>query len=173
MSEESAPPPGDAGNLHTIGILGGTFNPPHLGHLAIASHARAELALEHVWLMPANSPPHKHAEDGPTPAQRLSMCRLLADGVEGVSACALEIERGGPSYTVDTLEAIHASNPQAELTFILGADTAGTIASWREPAKLLGLCRLAVAARTGSAIGRCPGSPPRSRSKPSSPSSRF
>ncbi len=101
--------------------------------------------------MPASMPPHKPAEEGPPAAQRLSMCRLLVEGVSGVSACALEIERGGPSYTVDTLRAIRASDPEAELTFIVGADTAATIASWREPAELLSLCRLAVAARSGSA----------------------
>ena len=150
-SERPSSEDGQAGSgARSLGILGGTFNPPHLGHLAVASHALAELALDHVWLMPANSPPHKRAGQGPSAAQRLSMCRLLVAGVAGVSACALEIERGGPSYTVDTLRAIHASDPEAELTFIVGADTAATIASWREPAELLGLCRLAVAARTGS-----------------------
>ncbi len=139
-----------AGGARSLGILGGTFNPPHLGHLAVASHALAELGLERVWLMPAHSPPHKLAEEGPTPEQRLSMCRLLVEGVTGVSVCALEIERGGQSYTVDTLRAIHGRDPGAELTFIVGADTAATIAGWREAAELLSLCRLAVAARSGA-----------------------
>jgi nicotinate-nucleotide adenylyltransferase len=75
------------------------------------------------------------------------MCRLLAAGAEGLSVCALEIERGGLSYTVDTLESLHASHPDAELTLIVGADTASTIGSWREPARLLELAHLAVAAR--------------------------
>jgi len=82
---------------------------------------------------------------------RLRMCQLSVEGADGLSACGLEIERGGPSYTVDTLEAIHASHPDAELTFIVGADTARTLASWREPVRLLELAHLAVAARTGSA----------------------
>ena len=81
------------------------------------------------------------------------MCRLLVRDVGGLSVCALEIERGGPSYTVDTLKAIHASHPDAQLTFIVGADTASTLPAWREPAKLLELADLAVAARTGSAAG--------------------
>jgi nicotinate-nucleotide adenylyltransferase len=140
-----------APELRSIGILGGTFNPPHLGHLAVARHARAELGLECVLLMPAHIPPHKTAGEDPGPEDRLRMCQLSVEGADGLSACGLEIERGGPSYTVDTLEAIHASHPDAELTFIVGADTARTLASWREPVKLLELARLAVAARTGSA----------------------
>jgi len=138
-------------DLRSVGILGGTFNPPHLGHLAVARHAQEELGLERVLLMPAHTPPHKAAAKDPGPEHRLQMCRLLVAGADGLSACGLEIERGGPSYTVDTLKAIHASHPDAELTFIVGADTAGTLASWREPAQLLELARLAVAARSGSA----------------------
>jgi nicotinate-nucleotide adenylyltransferase len=79
------------------------------------------------------------------------MCRLAVRGEDGLSVCALEIERGGVSYTVDTLKAIHASHPDAELTFIVGADTASTLPGWREPARLLELAHLAVAARSGSA----------------------
>jgi nicotinate-nucleotide adenylyltransferase len=79
------------------------------------------------------------------------MCQLLVTPQERVAACALEIERGGPSYTVDTLTAIHATHPHARLTFIVGADTASTLASWRRPAELLELADLAVAARPGSA----------------------
>ena len=137
-------------DVRSLGILGGTFNPPHLGHLAVARRAREQLELEHVLLMPVHTA-HKPAEDDPGPEHRLRMCELAVDGVDGVSACALEIERGGPSYTVDTLNAIHASHPDAELTFIVGADIASTLASWREPSRLLELADLAVAARVGSA----------------------
>jgi nicotinate-nucleotide adenylyltransferase len=139
--------------VRSLGILGGTFNPPHLGHVAVALSAREELGLERVLLMPAGSPPHKPAGEGssdPGASHRLRMCRLAVEGIEGVSACALETERGGPSYTVDTLRAIHASHPDAELTFIVGADIANTLASWREPAQLLDLAHLAVAARSGT-----------------------
>jgi nicotinate-nucleotide adenylyltransferase len=106
--------------------------------------------LECVVLMPAGSPLHKPAAEDPGAACRLAMCRLVAETVEGLSACAMEVDRGGPSYTVDTLRAIQATHPSAELTFIVGADTAGTLASWREPAELLGLARLAVASRSGA-----------------------
>ncbi len=100
--------------------------------------------------MPAHTPPHKADRDDPGAEHRLRMCEALADGAAGVQACALEVERGGPSYTVDTLEAVHGSHPDAELTFIVGADTAGTLDAWREPRRVLELASLAVAAREGS-----------------------
>jgi nicotinate-nucleotide adenylyltransferase len=133
-----------------IGILGGTFNPPHLGHLALARDARDELGLDRVLLIPAHTPPHKPGGRLPAPEQRLRMTELLAAGEPGVSACSLEIDRGGVSYTADTLRDIHASNPDAELTFIVGADSASTLPSWREPAEVLRQAQLAVAARPGS-----------------------
>jgi nicotinate-nucleotide adenylyltransferase len=133
-----------------VGILGGTFHPPHLGHLPLARHAREELGLERVVLMPAHGAPHKPAVDDPGPAHRLHMSRLTVKDTAGLSVCELEIERGGPSYTVDTLRAIHASYPDAQLTFIVGADTARTLPAWREPGELLALADLAVAARAGS-----------------------
>jgi len=139
--------------VESIGILGGTFNPPHRGHLALASHAREELGLERVLLMPARMPPHKTGADDPGPEHRLQMCRLLVGDREGLSASELELRRGGLSYTVDTLGEMHASHPGAELTFIVGADTALTLGSWREPARILELCTLAVAGRPGSASG--------------------
>ncbi len=143
---ERPPPEG----LRSLGILGGTFNPPHLGHLAIARHALSELALQRVALMPAGTPPHKPVEHDPGCEHRLAMCRLLVDACDRLTVCALETERDGPSYTVDTLTAIHASHPQAELTLIVGADIASTLPAWREPRRLLELATLAVAARPGS-----------------------
>jgi nicotinate-nucleotide adenylyltransferase len=137
-------------DLRSVGILGGTFNPPHLGHLALAHYAREELALERVLLMPSHIPPHKSAEPDPGAQHRLNMCRLAVDGEPGLSVCSLEIDRPGPSYTVDTLNAIHASHPDAELTFIVGADIARTLPAWREPAKVLELARVAVGARAGA-----------------------
>jgi nicotinate-nucleotide adenylyltransferase len=137
--------------VQRLGILGGTFNPPHLGHLAVARHARDELGLDLVVLMPAHIPPHKPVAEDPGPKHRLRMCRMLVADAGGLSTCAQEIERGGESYTVDTLQAIHAGHADVRLTFILGADTASALPAWREPAKLLELADLAVAARSGSA----------------------
>jgi len=101
-------------------------------------------------LVPARLPPHKTVEQDPGCAHRLAMCRLLLEGVSGLSVCALETEREGPSYTVDTLTCIQARHPHAELTLIVGADIAGTLPAWREPARLLELASLAVASRPGS-----------------------
>ncbi len=98
-------------------------------------------------MMPAHLPPHKATGERPGSRQRLRMCELLVEGAEGLCANALEIERGGASYTVDSLRALHAEHPEARLTFILGADTARTLGSWREPAQLLELAGLAVATR--------------------------
>ena len=107
--------------------------------------------MERVLLMPAHSAPHKGDDEDPGPARRLEMCRLAVGSGEaataGLEACGLEIERGGPSYTVDTLRAIRQSDPEAELTFIVGADMARTLARWREPRALVELARLAVAER--------------------------
>jgi nicotinate-nucleotide adenylyltransferase len=170
--------PADRSNAgQSLGILGGTFNPPHLGHLAVVRHARDELALGRVLLMPASTAPYKAGaggpgeppdQDGPKrrgepngrgasdpgPQHRLRMCELAVADEPGLSVCALEVERGGLSYTVDTLRSIHASHPDAELTFIVGADTATTLGAWREPTQLLALARLAVAARAGAARQR-------------------
>ncbi len=133
-----------------IGILGGTFNPPHRGHLALARHARDELSLDEVMLMPAGTPPHKGGGGDPGPEHRLEMCRLAVAGERAISACGLELERAGPSYTADTLNEIHDRHPEAELTFIVGADTARTLPGWHEPQRVLELAELAVAARAGS-----------------------
>ena len=105
--------------------------------------------------MPAHTAPYKSdAEAGswdPGPEHRLRMCELAVAHEPGLAVCPVEIERGGLSYTVDTLRSIHASHPDAQLTLIVGADTAATLSSWREPAQLLELAQLAVAARAGAA----------------------
>ncbi len=130
-----------------LGILGGSFNPPHRGHVELARHALRELGLRRVLLMPARVSPGKAVEEDPGPRHRVEMCRLAAAGVEGVDACALEIERAGPSYTVDTLRALHDEHPDIALTFILGADVAATLPTWHEAAELPALARFAVALR--------------------------
>jgi nicotinate-nucleotide adenylyltransferase len=100
--------------------------------------------------MPASTSPFKPSAPDPGPEQRLHMCGVLVADEPGVLVCSLEIARGGISYTVDTLSAIHASHPDAELTFIVGADTARTLPQWREPSRLLELARVAVAEREGT-----------------------
>jgi nicotinate-nucleotide adenylyltransferase len=123
------------------------FNPPHLGHLALARAAATQLGLDRVLLTPVLIPPHKPAKWDPGVEQRLLMCRLITEDDPLVGVCTLELERPGPSYTVDTLRIIHENQPDAELTLILGADMARTLGSWREPREILKLARLAVAER--------------------------
>ena len=133
-----------------IGILGGSFNPPHLAHLVCASEAAAQLSLDRVLLTPVATPPHKEAEQDPGPQVRLELCRLAIAGDERLGVCDLEVKRGGPSYTVDTLRELHARTPEDDLTFIVGGDIALGLPSWHEPEAVLGLARLAVAERSGS-----------------------
>lgn len=139
--------------MRRIGILGGSFNPPHLAHLVCASEAAAQLDLDRVLLTPVASPPHKDAERDPGPAERLELCRLAVAGDERLGVCDLEILRGGPSYTIDTLRELHARTPEDHLTFIVGGDIALGLPSWHEPEQVLGLARLAVAERAGGGRG--------------------
>jgi nicotinate-nucleotide adenylyltransferase len=135
--------------MRQLGILGGTFNPPHVGHLVMAQEALDQLGLDRVVLMPVSSPPHKEAADDPGPEARLELCRLAVAGDERLGVSALEIERGGASYTADTLRELHARQPEQELTFIVGGDMAHSLPAWREPEAVLSLARLAVAEREG------------------------
>jgi nicotinate-nucleotide adenylyltransferase len=130
-----------------LGILGGMFNPPHVGHLALARAAASDLGLRRVLLTPVLIPPHKPAKWDPGAEHRLKMCQLAIDDDSRLGVCTLELERPGPSYTIDTLRSIHASDPDAELTLIVGADMASTLVSWREPREILKLASLAVAER--------------------------
>jgi nicotinate-nucleotide adenylyltransferase len=134
-----------------IGILGGTFNPPHIGHLVMAQEAREQLGLDRVVLMPVAVPPHKEADGDPGADVRLELARRAAAGEEGVEVSTAEIDRGGASFTVDTLRELHERYPEQELTFIVGADMAHSLPAWREPERILELARLAVAEREGIA----------------------
>jgi nicotinate-nucleotide adenylyltransferase len=136
-----------------LGILGGSFNPPHRGHLALARHAQRELALDRVLLVPTNRSPEKSATEDPGGEHRLRMCQLAIGDSPGLSVAALELQRAAPSYTVDTLRVLHAEHPHAQLTFILGADVARTLPAWREPRELLALAELAVALRAAAGDG--------------------
>ena len=132
-----------------IGILGGTFNPPHMGHLVMAQEALDQLDLDRVVLMPVAVPPHKEAREDPGAAARLELCRLAVAGDERFEVSSLEIDRGGASFTVDTLKELHDLEPEHDLTFIVGGDMAQSLPAWREPESILALARLAVAEREG------------------------
>jgi nicotinate-nucleotide adenylyltransferase len=133
--------------LARVGLLGGSFNPPHVGHMLCAQEALVALELERVLLMPVHAPPHKALDADPGPEVRLDLCRLAVADAPGVEVSDLEIARAGRSYTVDTLKALHDADPEDDLTFIAGADQACGLPSWREPSAVLELAELAVAER--------------------------
>src|SRR5205085_11536151 len=112
-----------------------------------------QLDLDKVLFMPVSSPPHKPLPDDPGTEARLMMCRLATSGDERFSVSDLEVRRGGPSYTVATLEELHETRPEDELTFIAGGDMAASLPEWREPERVLELARFAVAERTGAERG--------------------
>jgi nicotinate-nucleotide adenylyltransferase len=132
-----------------LGLLGGTFNPPHVGHLVCAQEAHVALGLDRVILVPVHAPPHKAAEADPGVEHRIAMCRAAVAADPRFDVSRLEADRPGPSYTVDTLRTLHAETPEDELIFIVGGDQAQTLPGWREPAAVLALAELAVAEREG------------------------
>jgi nicotinate-nucleotide adenylyltransferase len=133
-----------------IGILGGTFNPPHLGHLVCAQEAYIQLELERVILIPARQPPHKPVNEEPGSEHRLELCRLAVEGDSRFEVSELELNRDGPSYTVDTLSLLHSSAPDTDLYLILGGDMAAGLPDWHEPERVLSLATVAVAKRRGT-----------------------
>ena len=134
-----------------VGILGGTFNPPHLGHLVCAQEAHAQLDLDVVLWIPTNVPPHKEAPEDPGGRARLALCEAAIAGDARFEVSRIELERAGPSYTVDTLRLLSDQAPEDELIFIAGGDMARSLPSWREPEQVLSMATFAVAERAGAA----------------------
>lgn len=134
-----------------IGILGGTFDPIHIGHLVVAEEARIKVGLNEILFVPAGQPLLK-PDCNITPSdQRVEMVRCAISDNPHFKLCTLEIEHPGPSYTVDTLMMLRQQlGSEASFFFILGRDTLAALPSWKEPQKLVQLCRLVVAPRLGS-----------------------
>jgi nicotinate-nucleotide adenylyltransferase len=134
-------------------MLGGTFDPVHVAHVAVAQAARGELGLDEVLLVPAGLPPHKLGLTMSPAADRFAMVELAVAGEEGLSASRIEIDRPGPSWTVDTvtglLDAARSQGRAIDLTIILSADAFADLPKWHEPDRLLRLARIAVAPRPG------------------------
>jgi nicotinate-nucleotide adenylyltransferase len=129
-------------------VLGGTFDPIHLGHIALAEWAADCAGLERVMLVPAGTPPHRGEATAPA-ADRLEMCRLAVAGHPRLEVSDLELRRKGPSYTADTLQELASQRKGAELYLILGWDAARELRSWYHPDEVLRLARLVVASRPG------------------------
>lgn len=135
-----------------IGILGGTFNPPHLGHLICAQEAHLQLSLDRVLVVVAGRSPHKPDDpDDPGAEHRLAMCRRAIGADDRFEVSDIELRRDGPSYTVDTLAQLHALMPDSQLFLIVGGDVAAGLPKWRDPEGVLALSTLAVAERRGTA----------------------
>jgi nicotinate-nucleotide adenylyltransferase len=133
-----------------IGVFGGTFDPPHVGHLVAAVEARHRLDLDRVLLVVANHPWQKEGERPITPAEhRLAMVDAAVEGVEGLEASALEIRRGGPSFTADTLAELGEKEPGAELFVILGADASAGLSTWERVEEVRDRAHLVVVNRPG------------------------
>jgi nicotinate-nucleotide adenylyltransferase len=135
------------------GVFGGTFDPIHLAHLAVAQEAVETLGLERVLFIPAGQPPHKPDRDITAGAHRLAMVELAIAGNERFSADRIELDREGPSYTVDTLEALCArasiDGGSPNLTLILSSEAFADLPTWRTPHRILELASVAVAPRDG------------------------
>ncbi|HYZ27901.1 MAG TPA: nicotinate-nucleotide adenylyltransferase [Thermoleophilaceae bacterium] len=133
-----------------VGIYGGVFNPPHHGHLVAAQEAHWQLGLDVVVWIPVADAPHRVVEDDPGAEARFEMVEMAIAGDERFRVSRIEIERGGPSYTVDTLRQLREREPEAELFLILGGDQALALPSWHEPEQVLELATLAVFERGSS-----------------------
>ncbi|HVC96206.1 MAG TPA: nicotinate-nucleotide adenylyltransferase [Pirellulales bacterium] len=132
-----------------LGLFGGTFDPVHYGHLLLAESCREACRLDAVWFVPAAHPPHKQQYPLTPARQRTEMLELAIGGNEAFTVSQLEIERGGVSYTVDTLEALRSEQPERELYFLLGADTLADLPHWREPGRICALALPLVVRRGG------------------------
>jgi len=142
-SESSVP----AGDEMRIGVLGGTFDPPHIGHLWLATLAADGLALDRVLFMPAAQPPHKRGRRMSSPTDRMLLTRLAIAGNDAFELCPIEMERPGPSFTVDSIAELQRMHGGARLFLIMAADSLAQIDTWREPDRLLSMVEWAVGPR--------------------------
>ena len=137
-----------------IGVFGGAFNPPHVGHLVCAQEAHAQLDLDVVVWVPVGQAPHRDIPQDPGPEARSAMCDHATAADERFALSRIEVDRDGPAYTVDTLRAMRERSPDDELVLILGGDQAAALPTWREPEEVGRLATVAVAERAGSARER-------------------
>lgn len=144
--------PGD----RRVGILGGTFDPIHYGHLVIAEQVREALELDRVLFVPAGTPPHKQDEEVAAATDRAAMVELAIAGNPAFTVCRIELERDGPSYTVDTVEELVDEAARREeardFFFILSSEALAGLDAWHEPVRLMSLCRLVVVPRPGAPL---------------------
>ena len=133
--------------MQRIGILGGSFNPVHNGHLLMAELAMAHMHLDHVIFMPAHCSPYKTGQNLADAKHRLNMVRLAIKGNPNLCLSDMEIKRGGVSYAIDTLRAVHEQNPKAKLFWIVGEDNVGGLEGWKDFDQIIGLASFVAISR--------------------------
>jgi len=132
-----------------IGVFGGSFDPVHLGHLIVAECCREQARLDRVLFVPAAQPPHKRTRSLAPAADRLEMLRLATGGHDAFAVSTVELDRGGVSYTADTLAGLAAAHPADELLLVLGPDALADLPTWHDPARILTLARPLAVERAG------------------------
>ncbi len=135
--------------MSKVGLFGGSFNPPHLGHMICAQEAAEQLQLDRVFLIPLHTPIDYELAADPGPQARLALCEAAVNGSSRLAVSAIEDQRGGTTYSIDTLRSWRDASADDELTLIVGNDVASRFSSWREPAEVLELAQLAVVSREG------------------------
>lgn len=146
------PPPegGPSGDVAArLGVIGGTFDPPHYAHLVLAENARVQLSLDRVLFVPAGSPPHKPERPITSVHHRVAMVRAAIANNRVFVPSLVDVEREGPHYTVDTLTILRKRYSRADFYFLIGGDSLAEFDTWRHPAEILELTRLAVMQRPG------------------------
>lgn len=139
--------------MERVGVLGGTFDPVHNGHLGIAAEAKAKFCLDRVLFVPVNISPHKRQRVITPAHHRLEMLRLAIQAEPSFVLSTIEIERSGISYTIDTLQELETANPAMDLFLIMGIDTFKELGSWKEPLRLLERYHFLVGTRPGYSLG--------------------
>ncbi|WP_048600363.1 nicotinate-nucleotide adenylyltransferase [Rubeoparvulum massiliense] len=141
--------------MKRIGIFGGTFDPIHLGHLITAEQVLEQMKLDEIWLLPNQIPPHKDGARASS-QHRLAMLQLVCEDHPSLRVESYEIERSGPSYTIRTMEGLHALYPSYQFFFIIGGDMAEYLPQWKEIDQLLQLVQFIAVERPGYEVKRCP-----------------
>ncbi len=135
------------GVMRRIGILGGTFDPPHVGHLILAEYSAEALELDHLFLVPAADPPHKQGEIKASVQHRLAMLERAIDGNERFSLSRIDVDRPGPHYSYDTVRIVKKQFPDADLFFVMGGDSFRDLPTWYDPQKIIALSKIVVMRR--------------------------
>jgi len=139
-----------------IGILGGTFNPIHIGHLILAEEAREKLGLDKIIFMPAYLPPHKDNSDIAPAAERFAMVKQAIAGNKHFSVSDMEIKRNGRSYTIDTIRALKAKYPKDDFYFIIGSDLLKYLDEWKDVSEIIKMVKFIAATRPGYPLEKIP-----------------